>query len=84
MSPMYGGIGHQTKSKIAGAAAVWAGLLTVEAAVGLVLAAIFAGVAQVEDQIATWPARDAGSCDHRSTSPAQPDSSRRDIVRPQR
>lgn len=84
MNAAYGGNGHQSESKIAGAAAFWAGLLTVEAVVGLALAAIFAGVSQVEDQISTWPARDCVSCDHRFTSPAQPDSRRPEIVGPQR
>ena len=84
MSAVYaGGMGFQSHSKIAGATAFWAGLLTVEVAVGLALAAIFAGVAQVENQIATWPPRDAVSCDQGSTSPAQPDSGLREIVRPQ-
>jgi hypothetical protein len=83
MSAVYGGIGSQSQSKIAGAAAFWTGVLTVEAAVGLALAAIFAGVAQVENQIATCPARDAVSCDQGFTSPAQPDSGLREIVRPQ-
>lgn len=78
-----GGIGHQTNSNLAGAAALWAGVLIVEAAVALALAAIFAGIAQIQDQVATWPSLDTVSCDKHWTAPVQPDSSRREIVRPQ-
>jgi hypothetical protein len=76
------GTDHQSQSKMAGASAFWVGLLTVEATVAVALVAIFVSVTQVENQVATWPARAGVSCDHDSPPPTQPGGPLREISGP--
>ena len=66
--------GYQAQSKVVRAAAFWGCLLTIEAATCLGMLASFDHVAQVEDQIRTWPARHPESCEHTTSSLPQPDS----------
>ena len=75
MTALYDGIiGSQAQSKMGHAAAFWGCLLTIEAVTCLGLLASFDHVAQVENQITTWPALHAEWCEH-TTSPSTPPDS---------